>query len=339
MEQQIKKGDYLLLLPSAIPITILFILPLLYSLSLIFTTPVYDELGKEIYSDSNYEYHYKGEINRYRQYNPETNEYTGNDLRPYDIKSRSEIYKQVKTWGFQNIKTFFMTKRYRVTILNTFRLVIPASLVQFLLAFSMAYYLRKKIRGKFFLTTMIIFPLTLGSLIIASGMTNLFRTSGWFNLFLLKVGLIENPIVILYTYWGTFIAITIGGTAFLFSGFLAICEQFDPNLEVAALTLGANRFKTFLLIFLPLTMPSLLGIFSLGTVLMLGLYPSAVLVGDPVNTTRVFAVAAFEEFQQAFNYNMAATVSLVLTLSQVVVLIVLGRIRRLFYIGFGGTFK
>ena len=109
MEQQIKKGDYLLLLPSAIPITILFILPLLYSLSLIFTTPVYDELGKEIYSDSNYEYHYSGEINRYRQYHPETNEYTGDELRPYEIKSDPEIYKQVKTWGVQNIKIFFLT--------------------------------------------------------------------------------------------------------------------------------------------------------------------------------------------------------------------------------------
>ena len=56
-------------------------------------------------------------------------------------------------------------------------------------------------------------------------------------------------------------------------------------------------------------------------------------------TTRTFAVAAFEEFQQNFDYNMAATISFILTLSQILVLLVIAQLRRFFYIGYGGSFK
>lgn len=336
MNREMKKNDYLLLLFSALPILLLFVIPLFYALNLIFTTPVYSASGEPIYTNGTYEYHYDSTANRFIEMDGD--EPTGEELKPFAIKSGEE-YKQKKVLGFQNLVRFFTTNKYRMTIGNTLKLVLSAAVVQFILAFSMAYFLRGKIKGKFIYHTLIIFPLTLGSLIIAGGMTNFFRNEGWFNTLLLNLGIIKSPLKILYTYWGTFISVVIGGTPFLFSGFLPICEGIDPNLETAAKTLGANGFKTFIKVFMPLAMPSLLSIVSLNMVLNMATYPSAVLVGDPANTTRVLAVAAFEEFRVTMDYNMAATIAFVLVGLQIAIMLVIGAIRRRFYIGYGGSFK
>lgn len=338
MSDKMKKSDWLLLLFSAVPIVLLFIMPLFSAGELIFTTPEYSESGQAIYTDGIYDYHYDTQSNRYLEVD-DNGEFTGNELKPFEIKSQTDIYKEKKTFGFKNLKKFFTEKKYYITIYNTLKLVLPATIVQFFLAFSMAYFLKGKIKGKFLYHTLIIFPLTLGSLIIAGGMTNFFRAGGWFNMILMNLGIIDEPLKILYTYWGTFISVVIGGTPFLFSGFLPICESIDPNLEIAAKTLGANGFKTFMKVFLPLAMPALLSIVSLNMVLNMATYPSAVLVGDPAGTTRVLAVAAFEEFRVTMDYNMAATVSLVLVMLQVAIIGIIGAIRKKFYIGFGGTFK
>lgn len=337
MSDKMKKGDWFLLLFSAVPIIILFIVPLFSAAQLIFTTPQYSDQGQSIYTNGTYDYYYDSESNRYIE--EDKGQATGNKLTPFQIKSQSDIYKEKSIVGFENFKTFFSQKKYYITIYNTLKLVLPATVIQFVLAFSMAYFLRGKIKGKLIYSTLIIFPLTLGALIIGGGMTNFFRAGGWFNMFLLKLGIINEPVTILYTYWGTLISVVTGGVPFLFSGFLPICEGIDPNLEIASKTLGANGFTTFIKIFLPLAMPALLSIVALNMVLNMASYPSAVIVGDPAGTTRILTVAAFEEFRVTMNYNMAATVSLILVILQATSIAVIGLIRKKFYIGFGGSFK
>lgn len=336
MSEKINKSDYGMLMFAAIPIVVLFIVPLFFALKLVFTTPVKSVDGQSVYTNGTYDYVYDSGSNRFIEMDGDKE--TGNQLKPYDIKSDSQ-YKEKSKIGVQNLVRFFTTHKYRVTIKNTLRLVLPAAVIQFVLAFSMAYFLRAKVKGKFVYHTLIIFPLTLGSLIIAGGMTNFFSATGWFNMILMKMGIIKEPLQILYTYWGTLIAVVIGGVPFLFSGFLPICEGIDPNLEIAAKTLGANGFVTFFKIFLPLAIPSLLSIISLNMVLNMATYPSAVLVGDPANTTRVLAVAAFEEFRVNMDYNMAATVAFVLVALQFCILGITELVRKQFYIGYGGSFK
>lgn len=337
MDKKFKKYDFLLLLPSLIPVVLLFVLPLLYSLVLSFTTPNLTEGGDAIYTDSQYEYRYNVKTNRFDQY--EDGEATGENLKPNEIKAHPDIYKESKCFGLNNFKRFFTTKKYVITIWNTLKLVIPAAIIQFFLAFTMAYFLRGRVRGKLIYKTLIIFPLTLGSLIIAAGMTNFFGATGWFNSFLMAIGVIDKPIKILYTYTGTLIAVVISGTPFLFSGFLPICTGIDPAIETAAKTLGASPWKAFLKVFLPLAMPSMLSIVSLNMVLNMATYPSAVLVGDPIGSTRLLAVAAFEEFQMNLDYNMAATISLVLTGCQLIIIGIISKIRKKMYTGYIGSFK
>ncbi len=280
-----KVSDYFLLLPSLIPLFLIFVYPLLYGISLSF-----QEVGRQ-------------------------------------------------GWSLSNYIRFFENREFYDTIYRTLILVLPASIVQLIIAFAMAYFLRQKIKGKFILQTLIIFPLTLGSIIIAAGMISFFSPRGWLNQAILGLGLIDDPLRLLYNYWGTFIALCILGTAFLFSNFIGLMEKFDSNLELVARSLGANELTTFRQIFLPLVQSGVLSIYSLSLVIQLAVYPSAVLVGNPAHDTRVFSVVAFEQAKLHFNYNMAITIAVVMTVTQLICLRIVSFIRKKGYTGYAGTFK
>ena len=99
MNKKFRRSDFFMLLPSVLPVVILFVAPLIYSLVLAFSTPVTAEDGNSVYTDGKYEYVYNVKTNRYDQMDGD--KATGEELKPYDIKSQPDVYKeQRKTrWG------------------------------------------------------------------------------------------------------------------------------------------------------------------------------------------------------------------------------------------------
>jgi putative spermidine/putrescine transport system permease protein len=194
-------------------------------------------------------------------------------------------------------------------------------------------------KGKGVIAGLIIFPLTLGSLIIDMGVIAFFSPTGWFNQFMMAAGLIEEPIRLAYSYWGSFIAIFILGVAFLASNFIGMMDSIDPNLEQAARSLGASEWVTFRRVFFPLIRSNVLTIFALNLIMQIGVFTSAIIVGNPASDTRTFAVVAFEEAMRNFNYSMANTVAMVMALTQLSVLLTIFAIRKRGYVGSASTFK
>lgn len=242
-------------------------------------------------------------------------------------------------YSLANYVQFFSVKDFYNTIYRTLLLVIPSSILETVLAFCMAYYLRKSMRAKNLLNGLIMFPLTLGSLIVAVGMINFFKPNGWFNLSLQALGIIHQPVQLLYNFWGTFIALAILGTSFIFSNLVGLMESIDPSFEQAARSLGANGFQTFRKVFYPLIRSGVWNIFGLNLIIQLAVYPSAIIVGNPASDTRVFSVVAFEQAMQYFNYNMAETVAIIMALVQFICLGIIYFIRKKGYVGPASTFK
>ncbi|WP_010648032.1 ABC transporter permease [Oceanobacillus massiliensis] len=239
----------------------------------------------------------------------------------------------------QNYITFFTEKDYFDTIFRTVMLVIPASIAELFVAFTICFFIRGKMRGKGIIGAMIIFPLTLGSLIIDMGIITFFRPSGWFNEMLMSIGLISEPIQLVYNYWGAFIAIFILGVAFLASNFIGMMDSIDPNLEIASRSLGASEWTTFKRVFYPLIRNNVLTVFGLNIIMQIGVYSSAVVVGNPASETRTFAVVAFEEAMRNFNYSMANTVAIVMAVTQISVLMIVFWLKKRGYTGSASTFK
>ncbi|AYG03782.1 ABC transporter permease [Gryllotalpicola protaetiae] len=231
----------------------------------------------------------------------------------------------------QNYIDFFTSSYQRSSIWKTLRLAIPVAVVSLIIATPIAYRARRNFRGRQALTLVIMLPLTFGSVLMAQGLTRVLAQYGWVNLILTGMGLPRGNL--LYNYTGTFISSVVGTVPFLFLLMMGFFGSIDPSIEDAASTLGASPTTRFWRVILPLAAPGLVTAFMLATVETFAIFPSAILVGDPANSTRVLTLPIYEAANQKSDYTQAAAIAIVLTLIELIILGVLLWVRGRLYRG------
>jgi putative spermidine/putrescine transport system permease protein len=231
-----------------------------------------------------------------------------------------------------NYQRFFSDSYFSNTVMTTMRIALPVTVLNLLLAIPIAFRVRLMRRQRL-LTTILVLPITLGTVLVAEGMLFYFGPQGWFNRLLMTIGLISQPVRLVHNYWGVMISLLITGFPFTFLLTLSYITGIDPSLEQAAATLGAKPASRFRHIFWPLLLPGLAITFCLSFVQAYSVFPSAVLVGEPAAATRVISIAAYQSAFEDYDYSMASAVAMIMAATQlVVVLIVLGG-RSLLYRG------
>ncbi|MEQ4304875.1 sugar ABC transporter permease [Plantactinospora sp. B6F1] len=234
---------------------------------------------------------------------------------------------------FAAYQEFFSDPYQRDTIWTTLKLALPAALLNVAASVPIAYRMRGRFRGKRLLTTVLVVPITLGTVLTAQGLLNFLGPTGWFNRILLGVGLADEPVRLTNNYWGVFFSIVITGFPFAFLLVLSYLSGIDPTLERAAATLGAGWWQRFRRITLPLLAPGLATTFCLTFVLAFSVFPSAILVGDPAGTTRVISIAAYEAAYVRYDYPLAAAIAMLMGLVELLVIAAVLGWRTLLYTG------
>ena len=237
---------------------------------------------------------------------------------------------QPKSGGmFENYRAFFADARMRDTIWITLRIGFPGALLNVAVSVPIAYRLRGKVRGKRLITTVLVVPITLGTVLTAEGLLAYLGPSGWVNKILLKLHLIDQPLVLIHNYWGVLLSLVISGFPFAFLLTLSYLSGIDPSLESAASTLGAGWWLRFRHITFPLVAPGIAMTFCLTFVLAFSVFPSANLVGDPQGTTRVISIAAYDAAFLRYDYSMASAIAMIMAAVMLVVIgiVLVGRAR------------
>jgi putative spermidine/putrescine transport system permease protein len=232
-----------------------------------------------------------------------------------------------------NYAKFFTTDNLWGTIATTLKLSVPATLINLGVALPIAYQMRTKSRYQKWVTTLLVIPLTLGTVLIAQGMLGYFGPKGWLSQTLQFFHLYEGPIRLTHNYWGVLISLVISGFPFAFLLTLSYITGIDPNLPRAAATLGASPWNQFRHIYLPLLVPGLAMAFALSFVQAFSVFPSAVLLGSPAGATRVISIAAYEAAFEQYDYSMASAVAMVMGFVQLVVVVAILSARGMFYRG------
>ena len=239
-----------------------------------------------------------------------------------------------KTGGaLENYAHFFTTDNLWPTIWTTLRLALPATLINVGVALPIAFKMRVKTRYQRFVTTILVVPITLGTVLIAEGMLTYFGPRGWLSQFLQFFHLYEGPIRLTHNYWGVLISLVISGFPFAFLLILSYVTGIDPGLARAAATLGADRRAQFRHIYLPLLAPGLAMCFCLAFVQAFSVFPSAVLLGSPAGPTRVISIAAYEAAFEIYDYSLASAIAMIMGFVQLVVVVAALGLRNLFYRG------
>ncbi|MFC7403498.1 ABC transporter permease [Georgenia alba] len=242
-------------------------------------------------------------------------------------------------WGggmLANFTAFFSDPFIRDSVWITMRLALPVALFNVLAAIPVAFKLRGRFRGKRTLTTLLVLPITLGTVLTALGLLIFVGRQGWVNRFLLGVGLIDQPLTLVMNYIGVALSLIISGFPFAFLLISSYLSGIDPSLEAAARTLGAGWRQRLTKITLPLLAPGLATTFILTFVLAFSVFPSARLVGDAMGSTRVMSLMAFRAFGEQNDYTMASTIALMMGVVELLVVLVVLGLRQLTYRGSTG---
>jgi putative spermidine/putrescine transport system permease protein len=234
---------------------------------------------------------------------------------------------------FANYQNFFADSRAWRTLVTTFGLALPVTIINVGLALPIAFRLRRRTKYQRWITALLVVPITLGTVLIADGMLTYFGPRGWLAQTLQLLHLYDGPIRLTHNYWGVLISLVISGFPFAFLLLLSYVTGIDPVLARAAATLGANRFNQFRHIYLPLLAPGLAITFCLAFVQAFSVFPSAVLVGAPSGSTRVISIAAYEAAFENYDYAMASTIAMIMGFAQLIVVAAVLALRRAFYRG------
>jgi putative spermidine/putrescine transport system permease protein len=186
-------------------------------------------------------------------------------------------------------------------------------------------------RGKRLLTTVLILPVTLGTVLVAQGLIRYFGPAGWFNQALVALGLVDAPLSLTNNYIGVFVSLIITGFPLSLLLILGHASGIDPDVERAAATLGAGPTRRFWTVSLPLMLPGITIALVLAFVAAFAVFPSAVMVGNPSGSTRVISIAAYQAAFERFDYSMASTIAMIMAAVELAVIgVVLGARSRMY---------
>ncbi|HEX2137471.1 MAG TPA: ABC transporter permease [Microvirga sp.] len=204
---------------------------------------------------------------------------------------------------------------------RTFRIAVLATLITAVLGAPEAYILyrmRAPWRGLFLLV--ILGPLLISVVARTLGWALLFGgQSGLVNRALMSAGLISSPIPFMFTETGVVIALAHVLMPFMVLAVWAALQRIDPQVEHAALSLGAGPLTVMRRIILPQIMPGVLS----GAVIVFSLAASAFATPAIIGGRRlkVAATLAYDEFLNTLNWPLGAAVAVLLLVALVLIVV------------------
>jgi spermidine/putrescine transport system permease protein len=188
-------------------------------------------------------------------------------------------------------------------------------------SFPVAYYiaLRAPSRWKRPLLVLTVIPFWTSFLIRTYAWMLLLRSEGVFNSWLMKAGIIGEPMRLLYNDFAVLVGQVYGELPFMILPIYVALERLDTRLLEAAQDLGANRFWTFMKVTLPLSRPGLIAGVVLVFIPSLGAFITPDLLGGAKSV--MIGNLIQNQFAQ-LNQPFGAALSLLLAASVLVLLAV-----------------
>ena len=159
---------------------------------------------------------------------------------------------------FDNFAYLFEDDLYVSAYLNSVKVAAISTLVCLLIGYPMAYAIvRASPTNKNILLMLIILPFWTSFLLRVYAWMGLLADQGTINNLLISLGLIDQPIRMLYTQFAVYLGIVYTYLPFMILPLYANMEKLDMTLHEAAADLGAKPITTFLTVTLPMTIPGI----------------------------------------------------------------------------------
>ena len=200
---------------------------------------------------------------------------------------------------------------YLGVLFRTMWLAFLVTLVTLVVGYPVAYYVRLSSgRAQAYLLLLIIAPLMVSLIVRAFGWVVVFGSRGVLNFLLLRAGVIETPLRLMYTEFAVIVGMAHVYFPFMVLALLSSLQNIDPTLRLAANNLGAGRVRTFWRITLPLSLPGVLAGSMIVFCLSASAFVTPTVLGGP--RVKVMAYMVWEQFLLILNWPLGAAIGFVL---------------------------
>jgi putative spermidine/putrescine transport system permease protein len=215
------------------------------------------------------------------------------------------------TVSFHSYAQFLTDGYYWKMAWDTLLLGLVVTFFAILVSYPIALFLvRTESRFKGVIIALDIAPLLTSSVVRTYGWIVLLGNQGVVNKTLQATGLTDHPLALVNNKVGVYISLVEIMMPYMILALLAGFGRFSTDLEHAAASLGANRWKVFWRVVWPLSMPGVLT----GALLVFVLTISSFITPRLVGGGRVFLLATelYDQATATLNWPFAAAISFIL---------------------------
>ncbi|WP_373215144.1 ABC transporter permease [Ruminococcus sp. 5_1_39BFAA] len=209
---------------------------------------------------------------------------------------------------------------YLNTFIQSFKLALTSTLLIGLIGYPFGYFMAKlpeKRKKKAMLLLML--PFWVNSLIRLYGWIIILQKKGLMNFILEKLGIIEKPLKLLYSYPAIVIGMVYVLLPFMIFSVYSSAEKLDWSLVEASRDLGATKAQAFWSISFKLTIPGLLSGIILTFIPSMGLF----FIADILGGNKIVLVGSLiqEQMTRGSNWPFAAALAVVMMLLTTIMIV------------------
>lgn len=197
---------------------------------------------------------------------------------------------------------------YTKVLFNTLKTGVIVTVCTVLIAYPMAYLSvrSKKSWIRTFVTGGVLVPYWVSMLVRIFAWQIILAKNGLLNTLLMKLGIIDEPLVLLYNSIAVVISLTHILLPQMFLSMQSVMAEIDGNLTLAAEGMGAKLVTNFRTVFLPLSVPGIVSGCMMVFVLALGFYIAPALLGGSQD---MMVSNLIQQNMDNMNWHVAAALS------------------------------
>jgi len=241
----------------------------------------------------------------------------------YTLLTRGAYGGTSLPWTIENWQRL-LDPLYLVILGRSFAVALVSTLICLLLGFPLALFIARSGPRRHIWLYLVILPFWTSFLVRTYAWMFLLRDTGLINSALLALGIIQEPLPLLYNYGAVILGLVYGYLPFMVLPLYATLERLDPSLLEAAADLGARPWQTIRRVIIPLSLPGIRAGSLLVFIPCLGAYLTPDLLGG--GKTILVGTLIQNQFTSARDWPFGAALSL--GVMAVVMLLLMSLIRR-----------
>jgi len=216
------------------------------------------------------------------------------------------------TFTWRHYNRLFDSDLYFDALVATMRIGAITTAIALLIGYPLAHLMARihSRVGHALLLMAVIAPLLTGIVVRTFAWMTVLGDRGVINVTLQWLGLAEKPLPLMYNEFGVVVGLVHIYVPFMVLTLVGVIGRVDVTLEEAARGLGASRFRAFLEVTLPLSLPGILAGSLLVFALAISAYVTPVLLGG--NNVLTLPMLIYQQVSASFNLGFAGALGIVL---------------------------